>query len=138
MAWCRWLLCTGVGASPTFLFNHLYPKIKIWILIFSPIHFLETQWGEVEKISSKFILNELCFTCFKCQWCKHVSLWLCLFGCVLQGPIKLKVLCGTMLGTNEILASKHCIAAVKVKQSYFKPPFWFVTILSSFITAKGF
>ena len=39
-----------------------------------------------------------------------------------------------MLGTNKILASEHCIAGVKVKQGYFKPPFWFFTILSSFIT----
>ena len=44
---------------------------------------------------------------------------------------------GTMswcLGTNEILASKHDIAALK---GTLIPPFWIFTILSSFITAKG-
>ena len=49
----------------------------------------------------------------------YVSLWLsgCLFGCVLLGPITLKVqYYELMLGTNEILASKHDIAALKVKQ----------------------
>ena len=45
--------------------------------------------------------------------CGFGCLWLCLFGCVLQGPIRLKVLWGTVLGTNEILASKHCFVAVK-------------------------
>ena len=33
--------------------------------------------------------------------------------------MRLKVLCGTMLGTNEILVSKHDIAALKVKQGHF-------------------
>ena len=42
-----------------------------------------------------------------------------------------------MLGTNEILAYKYRIAAVKVKEGYFKSLFWFFTILSSFSTAKG-
>ena len=38
-------------------------------------------------------------------------------------------------GTNEILTSKHDIAALKVKQG--RLPFWLFTIWSSFITAKG-
>ena len=40
-------------------FNHinpLNPKIKIWILICCPIHFLQKKWGEVAKITSKLIL----------------------------------------------------------------------------------
>ena len=47
---------------------------------------------------------------------------------------------GTMswlLGTNEILASKHEIAALKVKQGHFETPLCFSTILSSSITAKS-
>ena len=40
----------------------------------------------------------------------YVSLWLCMFGCLLQGPIRLKVPWVGCLGTNEILASiKHGI-----------------------------
>ena len=38
---------------------------------------------------------------------------------MLQGPIRLKVLWGTRLGNNEILASRHDIAALKVKQRHF-------------------
>ena len=40
----------------------------------------------------------------------YVSLWLCMFGCLLQEPIRLKVPWVGCLGTNEILASiKHGI-----------------------------
>ena len=44
---------------------------------------------------------------------------------------------GTMLGTNEILASKHDIAALKVKQGHFETAILVLHNLSSFITAKG-
>ena len=44
----------------------------------------------------------------------------CLFGCVLQWSIRLRVLHELMLGTNEILASKHDTAALKVKQGHFE------------------
>ena len=37
--------------------------------------------------------------------CIFVTLWLCMFGCLLQEPIRLKVLWIGRLGTNEILAS---------------------------------
>ena len=37
--------------------------------------------------------------------CIFVALWLCMFGCLLQEPIRLKVLWVWCLGTNEILAS---------------------------------
>lgn len=45
-----------------------------------------------------------------------IFLWLCLFGCV-AGANKVE---GTMLGTNEILASKHDIAVLKVEQGHFE------------------
>ena len=42
--------------------------------------------------------------------CIFVALWLCMFGCLLQEPIRLKVPWVGCLGTNEILASiKHGI-----------------------------
>ena len=37
-------------------FNPLNPKIKIKISFVTPIHLLQKHWGEVDKISSKFIL----------------------------------------------------------------------------------
>ena len=58
----------------------------------------------------------------------YVSLWLCLFGCVLQGPI-IKVE-GTKLGTKKILASKHRIAAPKVKQRQFETA---IVVLHTFV-----
>ena len=61
-----------------------------------------------------------------------VDLWLCVFGCVLQRPIRYYEL---MLGRNEILASKHDIA--KGQTRALGPPSWFFAIFSSFITAAG-
>ena len=37
-------------------FNPLNLKIKIEFSFVTPIHFLQWKWGEVDKISSKFIL----------------------------------------------------------------------------------
>ena len=39
-----------------------------------------------------------------------------------------------MLGTNEILASKHDITALKVKQGHFETT---ILVLHNFIMAKG-
>ena len=36
--------------------NPLNPKIKIEFSFVAPINFLQKWWGEVDKISSKFIL----------------------------------------------------------------------------------
>ena len=36
--------------------NALNPKIKFEFSFVAAIHFLQKQWGEVDKISSKFIL----------------------------------------------------------------------------------
>ena len=42
------------------------------------------------------------------------------------------------IGTNEILASKHDILLRKrSNKGTLRAPFWFFTILSSFVTAKG-
>ena len=42
-----------------------------------------------------------------------------------------------LLGTNEILASKYDIAALKVKQGHFETAILVLHNLPSFITAKG-
>ena len=42
-----------------------------------------------------------------------------------------------MLGTNEILASKHDIAALKVKQGHFDTALLVLPNFVVFITAKG-
>ena len=56
---------------------------------------------------------------------------------MLQGPKVEGIPWVNTLGTNEILASKHDIAVLNVKQGHLRPPFWFFTILVSFITAKA-
>ena len=42
-----------------------------------------------------------------------------------------------MLGTNEILASKRDVAALKVKQGHFETALLVLHILSFFIMAEG-
>ena len=44
------------GDNRLLTINPLNPEIKIEFSFVAPIHFLQTQWGEVDKISSKFIL----------------------------------------------------------------------------------
>ena len=39
-----------------------------------------------------FIAIELCQWFERMYLCGFVALWLCMFGCLLQGPIRLKVL----------------------------------------------
>ena len=118
-----------------------FSKIKLECIMYILILFL------LRSVDSCLFVNRFTFLSYfeknssyvsGVSLCIFASLWLCLFGCVLQGPIRLKVLWGTILGTNEILAPKHWIATVKVNQGYFKPPFLFFTILSSFTRLKVF
>ena len=77
----------------------------------------------------------MCHCCERMYLCGFVDLSPCVFGCVLQGPIR-----GTMSlcsGTNEILASKHDIAAIKVKQGHFETAILVFHNLPSSITAKS-
>ena len=52
----RDLTATITGTSKNTSFNPLNPKIKLWIVICCSYSFLQKKWGEVNKISSKFIL----------------------------------------------------------------------------------
>ena len=63
-------------------------------------------------------------------YCGLIKVFRSITSCVLQGPIRLKVLRGTMLGNNEILASKHDIAALKVKQGHFETA---ILVLHNFV-----
>ena len=64
-----------------------------------------------------------------------VALWLCDYVALsvrmcVAGANKGKVLWGTVLGTNEILASKHDITALKVKQGHFETT---ILVLHNFV-----
>ena len=64
------------------------------------------------------------------------SLWLCIFGCLLQGPIRLKVV---WVDAEEpirfwyLTVNRYCLRSNK---GTWSPPSWFFTIFTSFITAK--
>ena len=61
-----------------------------------------------------------------------LSVRMCVAGAnKVEGTISL------LLGTNEILASKRDIAALKVKEGHFETAILVLHNLPSFITAKG-
>jgi len=55
----------------------------------------------------------------------------------LAGSQFVKTPMSLLLGTNEVLASKHDIAKGQTKPGTLRPPSWFLTIFFFFFTAKG-
>ena len=130
------------GNPPTILlFHRLQEFFKMFSKIWSKQNIYFLRKGRLPE--SKVVLSELfnCpllfnSPCMSVVWA-YVSLWLCMFGCLLQGPIRLKVLwVDGSIGTNEILAYQtwHCLRS---NRDTVRPLSWFCTIFSSFIKAKG-